>query len=364
MSIEIRHLTKRFGSAAAIADLSLRFSSGKISVLLGPSGCGKTTTLRCIAGLEDPDSGEILIEEECVFDAARRLNVPPEGRDLGMVFQSYAIWPHMSVFENVALPLHARRLPRQEIATRVMETLTTVGLDALAQRSATRLSGGQQQRVALARCLASHPKLILLDEPLSNLDAKLRVEMRAEIKELQRKLHATMVFVTHDQEEALSLADEIFLFDYGRVVQSGTARELYFHPRSRFAAEFLGKANLIPVRIAPGAQGLEMRSRADESIVIGACRKDTHAMRDPWAMVRPEAWRIAERTVPGLPATVESATFFGDRLLVRANTPVGMQMVSLAGHERFDGGAAVSLLLDSERIALIDMEGEGDARAA
>jgi iron(III) transport system ATP-binding protein len=246
----------------------------------------------------------------------------------------------------------------------VMETLTTVGLDALAQRSATRLSGGQQQRVALARCLASHPKLILLDEPLSNLDAKLRVEMRAEIKELQRKLHATMVFVTHDQEEALSLADEIILFDYGRVVQSGTARELYFHPCSRFAAEFLGKANLIPVRIAPGAQGLEMRSRADESIVIGACRKDTHAMRDPWAMVRPEAWRIAERTVPGLPATVESATFFGDRLLVRANTPVGMQMVSLAGHERFDGGAAVSLLLDSERIALIDMEGEGDARAA
>lgn len=364
MSIEIRNLTKRFGSSAAIGDLSLRFSPGKIAVLLGPSGCGKTTTLRCIAGLEDPDSGEILIEGESVFDATRGLNVPPERRDIGMVFQSYAIWPHMTVFENVALPLKARHLGHDEVARRVSQTLATVGLEALAQRSATKLSGGQQQRVALARCLASHPKLILLDEPLSNLDAKLRVEMRAEIKELQRKLRATMLFVTHDQEEALSLADEIFLFDYGRMVQSGTARELYFHPRTRFAAEFLGKANLIPLRLADGAQGVEMRGRNDDSIVIGTWRRPTRAIADPWAMVRPEAWRIAERATPGLPATIEDATFIGDRVLVRANTPVGRQMVCVNGHEQIETGTVVSLLLDPERIQLIDMAGQPAVPAA
>src|SRR6185503_14944845 len=176
MSIEVRHLTKRYGNTTVIEDLTLRFASGKISVLLGPSGCGKTTTLRCIAGLEEPAAGEILIEGRAVFDAARGVNLPPERRDIGMVFQSYAIWPHMTVFENVALPLKARALAKDETARRVTETLETVGLETMAGRSATALSGGQQQRVALARCLASHPKLILLDEPLSNLDAKLRVE--------------------------------------------------------------------------------------------------------------------------------------------------------------------------------------------
>jgi iron(III) transport system ATP-binding protein len=269
----------------------------------------------------------------------------------------------MTVFENVALPLRARHVDRAEIASRVAQTLETVGLGALAGRGATALSGGQQQRVALARCLASHPKLILLDEPLSNLDAKLRVEMRAEIKELQRRLNATMLFVTHDQEEALSLADEIFLFDRGRVVQSGTARDLYFHPRTRFAAEFLGKANLIPVRLAPSPAGIELRHREDASIVVAALRRDIPALDDPWAMVRPEAWRIAPRDAAGLPATIEDTTFVGDRLLIRARTAVGLQMLSAVGHDGLEAGASVALQVDPERIQLIDMAREREAVA-
>jgi iron(III) transport system ATP-binding protein len=363
MTIAVRRLSKHFGGAPVIDALDLTFASGRISVLLGPSGCGKTTTLRCIAGLEEPNGGEILIEGETVFDAARGVNVPPERRDIGMVFQSYAIWPHMTVFENVALPLKARRIDRAEIAKRVRETLDTVGLGAMATRSATKLSGGQQQRVALARCLASHPRLILLDEPLSNLDAKLRVEMRAEIKELQRRLHATMLFVTHDQDEALSLADEIFLFDRGRVVQSGTSRDLYFHPKTRFAAEFLGKANLIPVRVDGDAHAAELRGRDDPTIVIGTVREAIPAAGDPWAMVRPEAWRIVARAAHGVPGTVTDTTFVGDRLVVRADTPVGPQTIVVSGHDRVEAGAAVSLLLDPDRVQVIDMAGEAGIAA-
>jgi len=355
MSIEIRGLVKRYGDAVVIDDLSLRFAPGRISVLLGPSGCGKTTTLRCIAGLEEPDGGRILIAGECVFDAGQGVNVPPERRDIGMVFQSYAIWPHMTVFENVALPLKARRTSRDELVQRVKRTLDTVGLGALAARSATHLSGGQQQRVALARCLASHPRLILLDEPLSNLDAKLRVEMRAEIKALQRKLGATMLFVTHDQEEALSLADEVFLFDRGRVVQSGAPRELYFQPRSRFAAEFLGKANLFPVRLGTAGSGIEVRARTDESIYLCAGTSAWRDLADPWAMVRPEGWRIAAAGEVGLPATVTDTTFVGDRVMVRADTPLGEQLVIASGNETIDAGARVSLTVATDRVQLIDM---------
>jgi iron(III) transport system ATP-binding protein len=357
MSIEIRHLTKKYGEVTVIEDLSLDFASGRISVLLGPSGCGKTTTLRCIAGLEDPYAGAIAIEARTVFDAAKGLNLAPELREIGMVFQSYAIWPHMTVFENVALPLQARGTPKAETAARVSQTLATVGLAEMAQRSATKLSGGQQQRVAVARCIASHPKLILLDEPLSNLDAKLRVEMRGELKELQRKLHATMLFVTHDQEEALSLADEIFLFDRGRVVQSGTPRDLYFHPRTRFAAEFLGKANLFPVRLVDGLRGVEVRARESGVLVARAPRRLIPAEADAWAMVRPEGWRIGTDE-DGLPGTIDDTTFIGDRLLVRAQTPIGPQVVSASGHEAIEIGDRVSLSVVGERVQLIDMRDE------
>lgn len=356
MSIEVRGLTKRYGPLTVIDDLSLRFASGRISVLLGPSGCGKTTTLRCIAGLEDPAGGEILIEGKTVFDAARGVNLPPERRDIGMVFQSYAIWPHMTVFENVALPLKARGATTPDIARRVNETLATVGLEAMADRSATKLSGGQQQRVALARCLASHPKLILLDEPLSNLDAKLRVEMRAEIKDLQRKLGATMLFVTHDQEEALSLADEIFLFDRGRVVQSGGPRDLYFRPRTRFAAEFLGKANLVPVTIEPRGAGHEVRARDSAQTLVATVDVAPPALADPCAMVRPEAWIVVSETASPLQGTVTDATFIGDRLVVRIDTPIGPQIVGTSGFESLAPGDRVGLRMDASRLQLIDRD--------
>jgi iron(III) transport system ATP-binding protein len=355
MSIEIRSLVKRYGYAPAIDDLTLRFAPGRISVLLGPSGCGKTTTLRCIAGLEDPDAGQIHIAGECVFDAARGINAPPERRDIGMVFQSYAIWPHMTVFENVALPLKARRAPRDALADRVQKTLEMVGLATLADRSATKLSGGQQQRVALARCLASQPRLILLDEPLSNLDAKLRVEMRAEIKALQRRLQATMLFVTHDQEEALSLADDVFLFNHGRVVQFGAPRELYFHPRTRFAAEFLGKANLFPVTLSTAGAVVEIRARTDSSLLVCPAAQAFRDLADPWAMVRPEAWRIGATLEGGLPATVTDTTFVGDRLMLRADTPLGEQLVSATGSDAIDPGTRVTLQIAPERVQLIDM---------
>ena len=290
-----------------------------------------------------------------MFDAARGLNLPPERRDIGMVFQSYAIWPHMTVAENVALPLKARRTSKEDTVRRVRETLATVGLDAMAERSATKLSGGQQQRVALARCLASHPKLILLDEPLSNLDAKLRIEMRGEIRDLQRKLGATMLFVTHDQEEALSLADEIFLFDHGRIVQSGAPRDLYFRPRTRFAAEFLGKANLIPVQLAMGAGGTQVRARAAE-VALATLPELQAAMKDPWAMVRPEAWRIVDEGTGAIDATVEDATFIGDRLVVRAETRIGLQTISTGGFQSVVPGDRISLAVAPERVQLIDMQ--------
>ena len=363
MSIEVRNLVKRYGVATVIENLSLRFATGTISVLLGPSGCGKTTTLRCIAGLEEPDAGQILIEGESVFDAERGTNQPPERRDIGMVFQSYAIWPHMTVFENVALPLKARRTARDEIRRRVEATLATVGLGGLTQRSAMQLSGGQQQRVALARCLASKPRLILLDEPLSNLDAKLRVEMRGQIKELQRSLGATMLFVTHDQEEALSLADEVFLFDRGTVVQSGTPRDLYFHPRTRFAAEFLGKANLFPIEVSRTTLASEIRARTGARTLLCRTNDQVPAMKDPWAMIRPEAWQVAKPDAHALSGIVVDTTFVGDRMMVRADTALGEQVIATSGHERLESGERVSLSVPADRLHLIDMQAEPAARA-
>src|SRR5262249_32831954 len=235
-------IAKSFGNVEVISDLTVSFRAGAISVLLGSSGCGTTTILRCIAGLEEPSAGDIRIYDRTVFSSADRINVPPERRDLGMVFQSYAIWPHMSVYENIALPLRAHGVRGAAAQARVHELLRLVGLEGLAERSSTQLSGGQQQRVAIARCLVNQPKLVLLAEPLSTLDAKLRVGMRDELRELQRRLRATMIFVTHDQEEAMSLADEVFLFRSGRLEQSGPGGDLYRQPNTRYVAEFFGKA--------------------------------------------------------------------------------------------------------------------------
>src|SRR5690349_5350313 len=240
-----RSIVKRFGRVTAVDGVSFEVKQGAVLTLLGPSGCGKTTTLRVVAGFERPDEGEVDIEGRTVVAPARGAFVPPEKRGLGMVFQSYAIWPHMTVFQNVAYGLVARRVPAADIRRRVEQALAMVGLAGLGERPATRLSGGQQQRVALARSLVGEPRVLLLDEPLSNLDAKLRERMRVELKQLQKRLGVTTVYVTHDQTEALALSDRIIVMEAGRIVQQGDGREIYRHPRSRFVVDFVGHANLV-----------------------------------------------------------------------------------------------------------------------
>jgi len=241
--------------ARAIEEVSFAIEEGAFFTLLGPSGCGKTTTLRCVAGLEVPDSGRIRIGSETVFDSDSGINTPIQHRDIGMVFQSYAIWPHMTVFDVAAFPLRvskSRRYTAAEITERVERVLSTVGLSEYIKRMATQLSGGQQQRLALARALIREPGVLLLDEPLSNLDAKLREEMRVEIKALQGRLGITTLYVTHDQAEALLMSDRIALFDNGRIIQEGTPREIYSSPKTRFAANFVGASNFIPGRLVDG----------------------------------------------------------------------------------------------------------------
>jgi iron(III) transport system ATP-binding protein len=248
-------LLKTFGTVVAVNDLSFEARAGEFLTLLGPSGCGKTTTLRLVAGLERPDRGEITVGDRLVTSAASGLFVPPERRGMGMVFQSYAIWPHMTVFENVAFPLQELRVSRAEIRERVMAMLATVGLGDLHARPAPMLSGGQQQRVALARALVSNPQVLLLDEPLSNLDARLREEMRFELREMQAKLGITSIFVTHDQAEAMTLSGRIVVMNAGRIEQEGSPEEVYQRPSTRFVMDFLGRANHLPARISKGDDG-------------------------------------------------------------------------------------------------------------
>jgi ABC-type Fe3+/spermidine/putrescine transport system ATPase subunit len=256
-SIDVRALVVRYGSVLAVRDVSFTVGAGEHVTLLGPSGCGKTTTLRAIAGLERPTSGEIRIGGEPVFSSSPSINVPAERRGLSMVFQSYAIWPHMSVFDNVAYGLRVRKRPAAEIAARVREALDLVQLGELSARSASKLSGGQQQRVALARAFVFSPSVLLFDEPLSNLDAKLRAEMRVELKELQRRLGITSVYVTHDLEEALAISDRIIVMRDGAIEQIGTPGEIYDRPRNTFVADFIGSANLIRGRRRPDLERAE-----------------------------------------------------------------------------------------------------------
>ena len=231
----------------AAQDVNIEVPEGHFFTLLGPSGCGKTTTLRSIAGLERPTSGEISVNGVAVYSAKRRIFVPPNQRGFGMVFQSYAIWPHMDVFNNTAFPLQVgkKKYSREEIDAKVMRVLKAVQLDHLRDREATKLSGGQQQRLALARALVMEPKLLLLDEPLSNLDAKLRELMRFELKRLQRELRITTVYVTHDQSEALALSHQVAVMNLGRIQQIGTPREIYERPQTKFVADFVGTTNFV-----------------------------------------------------------------------------------------------------------------------
>ncbi len=250
--IRVRNLVKTFHTqheeVEAVRGVSFDVADGEFFTILGPSGCGKTTILRCIAGLERPDSGEIQLGGTTVFSPEKRIAIPPEKRNAGMVFQSYAIWPHMSVFENVAFPLRqgSKRPAPAEIRERVHKALESVQLSGLDNRTGAQLSGGQQQRLALARALVGEPKVLLLDEPLSNLDAKLRGEMRLELRELQDRINITTLYVTHDQVEALSMSNRIAVMRDGRLVQVDPPREVYMRPTGSFIATFMGSTNLVP----------------------------------------------------------------------------------------------------------------------
>jgi iron(III) transport system ATP-binding protein len=251
----VRRVSKLYGDKRVVDDVSLEIGAGEFLVILGPSGCGKTTTLRMIAGLETPDAGSISIGGRMASDPERGVFLRPEQRDIGMVFQSYAIWPHMTVFENVAFPLRARGTKRALLRGQVEAVLETVGLAGFGGRSASALSGGQMQRVVLARALVYQPGMLLFDEPLSNLDLKMREHLRVELKQVQQRTGLTCVYVTHDQTEAVELADRIAVMNGGRVVQLGPPVDLYRRPESRFVAEFISSANIFPVIVDAALDG-------------------------------------------------------------------------------------------------------------
>ena len=241
--LSVSKLRKEFGPIRAVDDIDFEIPDGELISFLGPSGCGKTTTLRMVAGLETPTAGEIRIGDTAVF--SERPIVPPERRNIGMVFQSYAIWPHMTVFENVAYPLRLRRMSRGDIEEKTEHALATVRMGEFSGRYPAQLSGGQQQRVALARAIVFEPKILLLDEPLSNLDAKLREDMRAEIRDLQQRLQVTTLYVTHDQQEALAISDQVAVMNHGRFMQFGRPMEIFERPANRFVANFVGWTNFL-----------------------------------------------------------------------------------------------------------------------
>ena len=250
MKLEIEHLRLAYGDVEVVKDLSIFVKDGDLLVLLGPSGCGKTSTIRAVAGLEEPKSGRIVVGDKVLFDGAIGVNIPPNKRDMSMVFQSYAIWPHMTVGQNVEFPLRMARVRREERAERVDAALQLVGLGGFQKRRSIALSGGQMQRVALARALVVEPSVLLLDEPLSNLDAKLRDELRFELRELQQRLGVTTVYVTHDQDEALALGDELVIMNHGEIIQRGRPDDVYRRPGSAFVARFFGTVNQWQSKVA------------------------------------------------------------------------------------------------------------------
>ncbi len=287
--IEIRKLFKKFNHVIAVNNVDLQIKKGEILTLLGPSGCGKTTTLRCIAGLEKPDAGDVIIDGKPMFSQGF---VPPAKREIGMVFQNYAVWPHMRVFDNIAYGLRLQRLPSAIIKEKIAEILASVDLAGLGDRYPSQLSGGQQQRVALARALVRNPKVLLLDEPLSNLDAKLREKMRFEIKSLVRRMNITTVYVTHDQAEAMVISDRIAVMEKGNIVQVGSPEEIYKQPISRFVADFIGTTNFIAgevVEILPDRKKVYMLTEFKEKLL---CRVLDSSMANLYqkvhASIRPE----------------------------------------------------------------------------
>lgn len=343
-ALTVTDLMKSYAAGVRVLDgVSLTIASGEFFTLLGPSGCGKTTLLRCIAGFLQPDAGRI------EADGTRLDTIPAHRRDIGMVFQDYAIFPHLTVADNVGFGLKARGMKAAEIAPKVVEALRMVRLDGLADRLPADMSGGQQQRIGLARAMAIRPRLLLMDEPLSNLDAKLRLELRADIRDLQRRLGITTVYVTHDQEEALAVSDRICVLQAGRIEQVATPFELYRTPASRFAAAFVGAMNFLPARIVGG--GLEF---AGQHLPLPGATAGAVEVA-----IRPEDVALGDGPI-GLSGTVSNIAFLGREATVQIETPFG-RIEHLAANPSADLlaslGRPVRLHLPAERIAIFAANG-------
>ncbi|HET6997911.1 MAG TPA: ABC transporter ATP-binding protein [Solirubrobacterales bacterium] len=356
-SVALRGVTKRFGDVVAVDDISLDLARGEFFTLLGPSGCGKTTTLRMIAGFEQPSAGEIRIEGE---DVAA---LPPHRRPTNTVFQSYALFPHLSVEDNVAFGLKRKRVPKDEIARRVAAELERVGLAAEAKRRPAQLSGGMQQRVALARALVNLPKVLLLDEPLGALDLKLRKGLQVELKRIQREVGITFVYVTHDQEEALTMSDRIAVMNRGRIEQIGVPEDVYERPETTFVAGFIGVSNLMPATVAGPGQvrlesGPEVHGDTGDLVPGEGC----------YVVVRPEKLRVetlgtgsgASNGVPRIEGIVESSLYLGTATQIVVRFEDGVRMTVLVPNadeserQRLPGGGAqVALSWDPEHMHLV-----------
>ena len=353
--LRIRGLTKRFGEMTALQNFDLDVEGGEFISLLGPSGCGKTTALNCLAGLLEPDAGEIELDGKSV------VRTPPERRRFGMVFQNYALFPHLTVGRNVAFGLEMQRLPKAQVRERVDRVLALVRLQEQRDKHPAQLSGGQQQRIAIARAIVTEPRLLLMDEPLSNLDAKLRQEMRTEIRRIHQALGLTTIYVTHDQEEALSLSDRIVLMRHGVIRQVGTPREVYIEPASAYAANFLGARNLLPVRIAAVAEDVQVETRSG-IVLRGTPRGSFSAGDEAIASIRPEDVALlahgdgGDNTFPGAVVTVE---FLGRGIEVSVRSGLAEEVVARTD-DLWRRGDSVALRFPPERLLVFPAEDPGE----
>jgi spermidine/putrescine ABC transporter ATP-binding subunit len=351
--LEVRDLVKRYTAQSVVGPLSFSVATGEFVSLLGPSGCGKTTTLRCIAGFETLSQGGILI------DGARIDNLPPNRRNIGLVFQSYALFPHLTIFENVAFGLRLRRVAEAELKRRVGEALDLVGLPDLAGRYPRELSGGQQQRIAIARSVVLEPRILLFDEPLSNLDFKLRLTMRTELRALQRRLGKTTVYVTHDQGEALALSDRIVVMSNGRIEQIGSPREIYERPANAFVADFIGNSNLLDA-IVVARDGDATMVRTDRGLMLRATGAEAGPDDRVVAMIRPEHVRLTSADEAAgenaHAAKIVEATYLGQDLHLRLEVDGGEALTAVAqgsAARRHAAGDAVTTAIAAADVFLL-----------
>jgi iron(III) transport system ATP-binding protein len=359
-ALDIRNLAKSFPlpggrTAVAVRDFSLRIAPGEFVTFLGPSGCGKTTVLRMLAGLERADAGEILVDGRSI------VALPAHRRHVGMVFQNYALFPHLTVFENVAYSLRVRKAPETRVRADVPAALRAVGLEALAARLPGQLSGGQQQRVAVARALVMQPDLLLFDEPLSNLDSKLRVQVRGELRRLQASLRTTAIYVTHDQDEAMSLSDRIVVMNNGCVEQVGTPEEIYARPASLFVAGFVGQVNALPGRIVGDADGMLVIDALGAPVKVAS---GPLPGADVLVLVRPEAVRLRASEGSARAGTVEEVEYRGDRIEYRIRASgmlISAVEASLHRRARIAPGDRVGFELMDEAVHVLPDERPRDA---